>query len=175
MKCPGRLIHYLNKPDVDKFKETKSHTHVGDARIFGRAVAINTMKRKAEDSHMYGRNVIAKVSENLDAATAATLPRTKSLLQTIRRVRTNTNVERLATNLTDLVIAEKFTKVKEEPFLLYDSGPGDDRILIFSTERNLRYLSAADVMLMDGTFSIVPPMFEQLYTLQGNCQMLDHC
>lgn len=97
------------------------------------------------------------------------LPRTKSLLQSIRRVRTSSDAERLATNLIDLVISEKFTTIKEERFLLYDSGPGDDRILIFSKDRNLQYLNDVEVMLMDGTFEIVPPMFEQQYTLQGIC------
>lgn len=71
MNCPGRLIHYLNKPDDEKFKETKSHTHVGDAREVGVAVAINNMKRQSEDSSMYGRNVIAKVAEDMDAGIIA--------------------------------------------------------------------------------------------------------
>lgn len=167
MKCSGRLIRYLNKPVPEQFKVSKSHTHVGDARIVGVAVAIDNLKRKAEDQSMYGRNVIARISVNMDAATAATLPPTKLLLQTIRRKRNDTTDEKIADNLVDLVVPRRFTTLNNEQFLLHDSGPGNDRFLIFSTEQNLKYLSSAEVVLMDGTFDIVPPMFEQLYTMQG--------
>ena len=52
-------------------------------------------------------------------------------------------------------------------FLLYDSGVRDlERIVIFSTETNLIHLNYNKTWVCDGTFSVVPSNFEQLYTIQ---------
>lgn len=116
---------------------------------------------------MHGRNVIAKVSGNVDVDSAAIMPGTSNLFRTVRRARANTNTAKMASNLTDLIIPDRFKNVADEPFLLYDSGPGNRRILYFATQRNLNYLNLVEVVLIDGTFNIVPPMFEQLYTMQS--------
>lgn len=52
-----------------------------------------------------------------------------------------------------------------ERWLKVDSGPGNDRMLIFATDRNLDYLSRAEEWWMDGTFDKSPPLFQQLYTI----------
>lgn len=77
-------------------------------------------------------------------------------------------INRNPNSLNDLVIPEDLQQINNELFLLHDSGPGPQRILIFSTKRNLEYLRRAEVVSMDGTFEIVPPLFEQLYTMQGD-------
>ena len=41
----------------------------------------------------------------------------------------------------------------------------EEDILIFSTKNNLELLSEADIIFMDGTFSVAPRLFKQLYTL----------
>lgn len=53
----------------------------------------------------------------------------------------------------------------EQPFLLYDSGPGGDRILLFSTERNLRLMENCKHWYADGTISTSPSLFTQIYTV----------
>lgn len=52
-----------------------------------------------------------------------------------------------------------------EPFLLYDSGPGNDRILIFGSNNSRNILSQARQWYADGTFKISPPNFAQLLTI----------
>ena len=64
-------------------------------------------------------------------------------------------------------------------FLLYDSGSNDnDRFFIFSTQENLKLLGNNSIYA-DGTFSIAPPQFEQVYTIhaliQGRCVPLVYC
>lgn len=168
MKCPGRLIRDLQKEDGNQLIMSKNHTHAGNGILVGKAVSMQTLKRKAEESvDDRGRNVIAKLNENLSVSVAAALPKTKSMAQTIRRVRVNKDIPPAPTSLDDLVIPESLKSIKDEKFLLYDSGPGPNRILIFSTQRNLEMLRRVDVLLMDGTFDIVPPLFSQLYTVQG--------
>lgn len=167
LKCPGRLIRYLNPPNPDEFKVTIEHSHVGDARIVGRAVEMQNLKRKALETVDSGRAVLAKLSTNMDVATAATLPNTKSMLQTVKRQRRDNDLPKIPTSLLDLEIPDEYKLVDGENFLLHDSGPGRNRVLIFSTEKNLQLLARSEAMHMDGTFDVVPPLFQQLYTLQG--------
>ena len=57
---------------------------------------------------------------------------------------------------------EQWTKTNSnQQFLLHQ----DDQQLIYGTEENLRLLSHADTVYMDGTFSVAPRLFYQLYTL----------
>ncbi|RNA32248.1 hypothetical protein BpHYR1_049995 [Brachionus plicatilis] len=51
-------------------------------------------------------------------------------------------------------------------FFYHDSGPSDEkRILIITTEDNLRLLEKHRVYFYDGTFDISPVLFTQLYTI----------
>ena len=51
----------------------------------------------------------------------------------------------------------------------HDSGPasGDDRMLIFSTERNLDILSRATDWAVDVTFDAAPVLFIQVYSIHA--------
>jgi hypothetical protein len=50
-------------------------------------------------------------------------------------------------------------------FLKFDSCAGDDRIVIFWTDHNLRLLAQSPNWHCDGTFKLCPPLFEQIYTV----------
>jgi hypothetical protein len=50
---------------------------------------------------------------------------------------------------------------------MHDSGPGNDRILIFSTTRNLDLMSQCFHWFADGTFKTSPPLFNQVYTIHA--------
>ena len=54
-----------------------------------------------------------------------------------------------------------------EPFLLAEDGDGDDKIIIFSTDANIRYLSEADKIYVDGTFQTCPRLFYQIITVHA--------
>lgn len=46
------------------------------------------------------------------------------------------------------------------------SNDGDvDRLILFGTQQNLRFLCDADTIYMDGTFQIAPEMFQQVYSI----------
>ncbi|XP_076061379.1 uncharacterized protein LOC143037146 [Oratosquilla oratoria] len=52
--------------------------------------------------------------------------------------------------------------------LLYDNGPAaDERIIVFASPGHLEQLAACDDWCMDGTFSVAPRLFTQLYVVQG--------
>src|ERR1044072_7167115 len=50
-------------------------------------------------------------------------------------------------------------------FVLYDSGPGEERIIILDCNELLDALARASMWLADGTFKVVPSLFFQLYTI----------
>ena len=58
---------------------------------------------------------------------------------------------------------------KGEQFLLYDSGPEVQRILIFGTQQNLEMLQLSQVWLADGTFKTAPTLFTQVYVVHALC------
>ncbi|KAB0801582.1 hypothetical protein PPYR_02653 [Photinus pyralis] len=72
--------------------------------------------------------------------------------------------------LEDLQIPERYRIYESTPgnienFLLSDSGPGPQRILIFGRERNLQILENCDDYFVDGTFKIAPNLFHQVYVI----------
>ena len=54
-----------------------------------------------------------------------------------------------------------------EPFLLAEDGDGDDKIIIFSTDANIRHLSEADKIYVDGTFQTCPRLFYQIFMVHA--------
>lgn len=44
---------------------------------------------------------------------------------------------------------------------------GDNKILIFSTTAEIRFLALAVYWIMDGTFKTVPTLFRQLYSIHA--------
>lgn len=170
VNCRGRLIQDKSKSADEQFVVTKEHSfHTPDARRLGRAEALDSLKRKASESVEVPRNLISKVMKPLDIATAAVMPSMTSLRRTIHRVRaSDINCPTQPNSLDELIVPEKYKICDNEPFLIHDSEAGNDRILIFSTPRALNLLKRIEIMLVDGTFDIVPPLFTQLYTLQGN-------
>ena len=70
------------------------------------------------------------------------------------------------TRLDDIDLNSYFKKSElGSECVLYDSGSSDpNRITVFRAE-DFRYLHEATTWIMDGTFSICPPLFLQLYTI----------
>ena len=60
------------------------------------------------------------------------------------------------------------TTIDGKRFLLADESPiRRERLLIFSSDRQLDLLFQSPVVYMDGTFSKSPPFFTQIYILHG--------
>ena len=102
-------------------------------------------------------------------ATAAQLPSVNSLKRTVQRVRQQIDGPVASPeNLDALEIPDRYaTTLDGAQFLLFDSGPGNNRILIFSTATNMQMLSQSQHWYGDGTFKTVPLLFEQMYTIHG--------
>ncbi len=71
----------------------------------------------------------------------------------------------LKVNLKDLVIPDKYKETYSGKLFLIDDSNDDERVLLFSTKKNLKLLSENLDWLGDGTFKILPLIFFQLYTI----------
>lgn len=112
---------------------------------------------------------------NADEPTVAALPEMANLRRTAARILNRENVNINPQTLKELVFDdETVITSRQKKFLLYDSAvDGDDpqsekRLVLFGTRENLDILKVCDIVAMDGTFKIVPPLFKQLFTMHGN-------
>ena len=112
----------------------------------------------------------ASVSATLDDHVLMALPKRSLLTRTLQRKRQKimkeaNNGQALPAVPSDLsfAIPDQFREM-----VLYDSGPGDDRIIMMCCPELLDGLARADVWIADGTFKVVPSIFFQLYSFHFN-------
>lgn len=95
------------------------------------------------------------------------------MMRTVQRVRAKGRCPKNPSSLVDLVLPDEYTKTLDgHNFLIFDSGPGEKRILMFATEENLDSLVTSTSIHMDGTFDVAPMLFTQLYTIHGKIPFL---
>lgn len=100
--------------------------------------------------------ILREVLPNVSTAVLAQMPDRENLKKSMRRAKKD-NLDPNPTTIEALgELPEKYQKtLLGENFLLYDSGAGtDDRVLVFSTRRNLELLSRSRVWFLDGTFKV---------------------
>ena len=69
-------------------------------------------------------------------------------------------------NLLELEIPMEYrSTAKGKMFILYDSGPDPERILIFETCQNVDMLNNSQRWLAYGTFKTAPTSFQQVYVI----------
>lgn len=162
-------IATLNDPST--FIVKGIHRHSGDARKIGKAIAMAKLKDGAINTRAPTREVVTKAIRGLDKPTLATMASEKSLVKMVNRKRNKDTHPKNPSKASELVLTEIYrTTIKGENFLLYDSSVdyGDDeRFLVLGTAENLKFLARCGAVYMDGTFSVVPVIFAQLYTIHG--------
>ncbi|KFD46117.1 hypothetical protein M514_13012 [Trichuris suis] len=148
---------------------TRDHQH--NAGVEGQVrKTVNSLKRLAQDepnatpSQILRRTVTGvHVQEVL-----LMLPKRNSLKRIVNRVQ-NRNRPPNPKSMRGIDLPLQYTVTKRgEPFLMHDSGSEDEeRIVIFSTEENVAYLSASSTLFCDGTFKTAATQFTQLFTVHG--------
>ena len=158
--CRGRIHTFA----TSALKILGQHSHgeeIGKAEVIAFRACV---KRHALVSNDNPHRIIAEESRMLSNFAKTLLPCEKSLKKICQRVRpTPTN----PTNLFDLYVDQNIQTLSGNNFLLYDSGPGINRIVMFSTAENKKILSFSKIWMADGTFKTVPSLFSQLYTIHA--------
>ena len=157
-----RCKAYAKTKNDNVVKETSpEHTHARNAANALVRKAIGQMKNcitenLATPSASQGASIV-----NLDGHVQMALPKRVSLSRVLRRHR---QVKAAASNngvpLPPIPTDKNFDiPARFHNFLMYDSGVGDDRLLIFGDRHLLEGLERAEIWLADGTFKAVPTIF----------------
>ncbi|KAL5237010.1 hypothetical protein ACI65C_004420 [Semiaphis heraclei] len=134
---------------------------------------INELKETASSQvtstpHQIVANTISNVSSQ---AISGALPSVAAMKKTVRRLRCRKNALPVnPSTLSEIIIFEPYTlTLNNNSFLLYDSGSDDvNRILLFSTEQNLKILASDQChWFIDGTFKSSPQLFSQVLTIHA--------
>lgn len=112
------------------------------------------------------RELYTDTLNGLEEEIVGNVPNQAAFAKVVRKQRTN-NHPTAPKNVEELVLPEIETSSNEK-FVMYDSGPGKTRIIMFATQRGMAFLSTCDTLHMDGTFSSSPVLFEQMYTIHGS-------
>ncbi|KII65975.1 hypothetical protein RF11_15196 [Thelohanellus kitauei] len=131
------------------------HTHFGNGSKALARRAVGQMKERISEEIATPSSVQASVMVTLDDHVLVALPKRSTLNQTLRRSRISNNLiyPPLPHDLT-FDIPDVF-----RDFILFDSGPGNDRIILMGDLELLDGLSRATVWLADGTFKHPFPIF----------------
>jgi len=164
MKCKARLT---TSGDRVVSSRDPRHNHTGNVSIARARKAVGKMKNKKTDLTVAPSSSQAAVMSQLPDDTLMALPRRATVSKSIRRHRkkvtdaANGDTPRPAI-LKDLLfdIPESFADI-----VVFDSGPGDNRLILIPCHELVDGLARASMWLADGTFKVVPSMFFQLYTI----------
>lgn len=167
LKCKARLVTCRGRIVGDRIPE---HTHTGNIATSLARKAVAEMKQNIAQTMATPSTSQAAVTANLGADVLMALPRRSLVSRTLQRRRQKLLRQDEAGNLlppvpTDLtfVIPERFREM-----IKFDSGPGDNRVIIIACDDLMDGLARADVWMADGTFKIVPSLFFQLYSVHFN-------
>ena len=165
-----------------KGPDKSPHTHPPSREETKAEELTQTLKRKAEEHPEQApsqimRTELAGVSDGV----LSQLPEREALSKTMRRVRRRNLPPnpRTLDELRELPAAYQRT-LQGERFLLFDSRADDggeedddetvdarDRVIIFATRKNIEILCTSRTWFLDGTFSVSPTIFTQLFTVVG--------
>ena len=118
----------------------------------------NKIKSRAADSEESSSTILHTLIRSFPLDAAGQLPKTETLLRTIRRQRQAdpTDPDQLMPDrlkLTD----------RGESFVLHE----DESLIVFTTASNLSILKSCKHWFADGTFKVCPDEFYQMFTLHG--------
>ncbi|KAL4105220.1 hypothetical protein QTP88_020483 [Uroleucon formosanum] len=127
----------------------------------------NTHNHTPNITEISTKTIINELKETASTISGA-LPSVATMKKTVQRLRRCKNALPVnPSTLSEITIIDPYTlTLNNKPFLFYDSGSDDvNRILLFSTEDNLKILSDQCHWFIDGTIKSSPQLFTQLLTI----------
>jgi hypothetical protein len=149
------------------FIVTQEHNHLMEINLKD-SLRYRQDIKEASTRREAPRKLIQKVETNYcdDVINLHKLSAIKDLIKRCRR-KNDEYVGFHVKCLEALVIPDKFKYVNGKEFLFYDSKQSDPvRILIFTTNNNLKLMTVNTDWFCDGTFNISPTIFKQVFTIQ---------
>lgn len=162
-KCKATLKTSDDRVVSDRVPD---HTHEGNSATSKARRAIGEMKNMVAQPTVTPSVAYGTVAASSDDAVLMALPKRNTIKRALQRYRRKQqhgdDGETLPAIPRDLnfVLPDLFG-----PIVLYDSGPGDDRLIIAGCAELLDGLARSSLWLADGTFKVTPSLFFQLYTI----------
>ena len=147
-------------------KDPSEHTHPPKPENIAVGKNRSNMRRMANETTSTPNIITGDQLQGASGETLAKLPKLDILRRCIWRQRQEQGRYPPIPNGPNFNIPQEYAIIGEQQFLQYDNGR-EDRILIFGTRDCLDYLENSRHWFMDGTFSVSPPQFAQLYTVHG--------
>lgn len=147
------ILHYKN-----------DHNHVPDAATIRAKQILAELKQSAANTSDTPLSIVATKTAGISSPIAARLPSVGSMKRMIQRKRQTTCYPLPVPHTLDaLNIPHEYTRTfGNDNFLIFDSGAGPQRILIFGTDRNLELMARSNNWFADGTFKAAPALFYQV-------------
>ena len=149
----------------------KPHSHPPAPGRVGADKLKNKLKgASTRDSTAKPHRLVAESLADVPADVNNSLPENSSLKRMIQRKRKE---EALAANPGLAQACDRSLWLLYIPLIpltlwtVFDSGPGDDRIIMLTTLLNLDFLCESVRLCGDGTFKAAPVLWYQLYTIHG--------
>lgn len=172
-ECKARIHTSANTNQV--IKEVNQHSHGSDAAKINVAKIMTRIKRRATETTEIPSMLLNIALQDTSTSVLAKMPKKDSIRKTIQRIRNETqSAPPQPTNRAAIIIPIEYQMIEGEPqqsenFLLWDSGEGDNnRILIFGRESIGQWSNQITRMYVDGTFSLAPVLFSQIYVVLAN-------
>lgn len=166
-KCTGSLHTPLS---MATSVEMNPHNHPADSAKVEVAKFRCSTKRRAAETLERPNQILTLALPSLSDDAKATLPDSETIKRTLRRQRAK-HMPPDPKQLQNLIVSGDWALTADPvptQFLLHDSGTDSDRrIMVFSTAEHLRVLAASVTWAMDGTFSVAPLLFGQLFIIHG--------
>ena len=129
------------------------HTHGSDPARIVMLKGYNYVKQRSINSEESTRAILSIEIEQMPSSSIAKLPNLDSVKRTIRNYKKVSQVScGNPTCAAEILIPSKYEiTLKQEPFLLYDSGYGDNkRMIVFTTPKFLSLLQQSNKWYADG-------------------------
>ena len=159
--CKGALITDLRNSEVKKEVE-HSHDRV-DVRV---QKTLQSIKGRASGSREKTSTILSQAHSDVPEDIRAEMPNPELIRRNIRRFKRGAVPNEPASG-RDIQLPDEFKTTGGQdprPFMIHDNERAQ-RILIFTTDDSLRQLCRAKKWFMDGTFSVCPRQFDQIYII----------
>ena len=157
--CKARI----HSNDENIVKKSGEHSHPQASGKEEVAVVKDLLRKRGRETKDNPHVAIGEITSLLSDSAKYLLPTQHALKMMYKRQRT---APPNPISLDELLLdGNDINTFSGKDFLFYDSDDGPNRIVIFSTQENIEYLSMSSIWLADGTFKTVPNLFCQLYTV----------
>lgn len=164
--CKVKLTAKRNANGTFTYKTNNcTHTHIIDAREMSVKTIMQNSKDAAKTTSKPSRKLFGEALGGVSDEVIAKMPNQGAFSKRMR-VQRKGDHPKAPKDLTELELPEVLNSVGDN-FLLFDSGPSNDRIVMFGSQKAIEFLSKCDVLHMDGTVSTGPVLFDQVYTIHG--------